>query len=57
MAQQPPSTPSRTPVEETAAPAAPAGSYDKPSVKTLDQRDVLSAVKKGSKFPSRGFAG
>jgi hypothetical protein len=56
MAQQPPSTPSRTPVEETAAPTAPA-SYDKPSVKTLDQRDVLSAVKKGSKFPSRGFAG
>lgn len=31
--------------------------YVKPEVKTLDQRDVLRAVAKGSKFPARGFAG
>jgi hypothetical protein len=31
--------------------------YKKPQVKSLTQRDVLGAVKKGSKFPARGFAG
>jgi len=31
--------------------------YAKPEVKTLDQREVLRAVAKGSKFPARGFAG
>ena len=31
--------------------------YEKPIVRTLTQRDLLSAVKKGSKFPARGFAG
>lgn len=31
--------------------------YEKPEVKTLDRRDVIKAVNKGSKFPARGFAG
>ena len=31
--------------------------YEGPTVRTLTQRDLLSAVKKGSKFPARGFAG
>jgi hypothetical protein len=31
--------------------------YEGPIVRTLTQRDLLSAVKKGSKFPARGFAG
>jgi hypothetical protein len=31
--------------------------YEKPQIKSLTQRDLLGAVKKGSKFPSRGFAG
>ncbi|MBV8368591.1 MAG: hypothetical protein JO036_06600 [Candidatus Eremiobacteraeota bacterium] len=46
-------------VREDAAKSAPEGttSYVKPEVKTLDQRDVLRAVAKGSKFPARGFAG
>jgi hypothetical protein len=33
------------------------GAYAKPQVRTLSQRDVLSAVHKGSNFPMRGFAG
>ena len=32
-------------------------SYEKPEVKTLQQKDVVQAVSKGSKFPARGFAG
>lgn len=31
--------------------------YVKPEVKTLNQRDIVQAVNKGSKFPARGFAG
>ncbi|MCG8424319.1 MAG: hypothetical protein MJE77_41025 [Proteobacteria bacterium] len=34
-----------------------APTYEKPTVKTLNQEDLLSAVNKGSKFPARGFAG
>jgi len=37
---------------ETQTPA-----YEKPEVKTLNQRDIVQAVSKGSKFPARGFAG
>jgi len=46
--------------EDAAAKTSPqegSASYAKPEVKTLDQRDVLRAVAKGSKFPARGFAG
>lgn len=32
-------------------------SYEPPKVKSLAQGDLLSAVKKGSKFPARGFSG
>jgi hypothetical protein len=42
-------------VEEQAA--APTPAYEKPEVKTLNQRDIVQAVSKGSKFPARGFAG
>lgn len=31
--------------------------YEKPEIKTLNQRDVVRAVSKGAKFPARGFAG
>ena len=31
--------------------------YEKPEVKVLEQGEILKAVKKGSKFPARGFAG
>ncbi|POF29674.1 hypothetical protein [Roseibium marinum] len=31
--------------------------YEPPKVKSLAQGDLLSAVKKGSKFPARGFSG
>jgi hypothetical protein len=31
--------------------------YEKPEVKVLQQGEILKAVKKGSKFPARGFAG
>jgi hypothetical protein len=34
-----------------------AKTYERPEVKTLNQRDVIQAVNKGSKFPARGFAG
>jgi len=42
---------------DVAAREAPRRSYEKPSVKTLTHREVLSAVRKGAKFPARGFAG
>lgn len=53
---------SKKPVEREDAAAKSAAhdgnaTYVKPEVKTLDQRDVLRAVAKGSKFPARGFAG
>jgi hypothetical protein len=31
--------------------------YEKPSVKVMSSSDILRAVKKGAKFPARGFAG
>jgi len=31
--------------------------YEKPEVKVMGNSDILKAVKKGSKFPARGFAG
>lgn len=31
--------------------------YEKPQIRTLHLRDILMAVKKGAKFPARGFAG
>lgn len=31
--------------------------YEPPKVKSLAQGELLSAVKKGSKFPARGFSG
>lgn len=34
-----------------------AQTYEPPKVKSLAQDDLLSAVKKGSKFPARGFSG
>ena len=40
-----------------AAEQSKAATYEKPVVKTLDRRDVVKAVNKGSKFPARGFAG
>jgi hypothetical protein len=46
--------------EQTVAPKTAeeqAKTYERPEVKTLNQRDVIQAVHKGSKFPARGFAG
>lgn len=31
--------------------------YERPEIKSMSQGEVLSAVKKGSKFPARGFSG
>ena len=43
--------------KEAAAEGAAPKTYAKPEVRTLEQKDVLSAVNKGAKFPARGFAG
>jgi len=43
--------------KEIAAEEAAVKVYEKPEVRTLEQKDVLSAVNKGSKFPARGYAG
>ena len=43
--------------KEYAAEHAVLKAYEKPEVRTLEQKDVLSAVNKGAKFPARGFAG
>lgn len=51
MAKKTPERDAKTASQEGAT------AYAKPEVKTLDQREVLRAVAKGSKFPARGFAG
>jgi hypothetical protein len=43
--------------KEGAVEATAAKTYEKPEVKTLEQKDLLTAVNKGSKFPARGYAG
>jgi hypothetical protein len=48
---------SRTSSKTQTKPVAQHKAYEKPTIKTLSQRDVVKAVNKGSKFPARGFSG
>lgn len=48
---------SKTEVKSTEPVENSSRTYEKPEVKTLNQRDIVQAVNKGSKFPARGFAG